>query len=289
MLTLLLPHALTDIPSERSREIAYVIRRYKPGKSPSRNQIEFCRLDGSRTRVLPTTDPPYELRWLDQSTVIWSGRRGIWRSKLSPWHPRLAIAARSKDEVWQTRFVHQADEICHGVREFKVGERAFSWSEGKLNPIPKLTKYDKGRTSEDEVVIRDRLGNPRTLFVPVGADTAVGQAMTGIDYFYGSRVLPKDQGIWILARGGMSTAEDMQGLVWEMPSGKQVVRVKDAYSLDADPRRETVVYASWIHISKLGRLNLFMNQLETCNWKTGVKKVLVAGDVVVTSVAVRPL
>lgn len=138
-------------------------------------------------------------------------------------------------------------------------------------------------------MIRDRLGNPRTLFVPVGADTAVGQAMTGIDYFYGSRVLPKDQGIWILARGGMSTAEDMQGLVWEMPSGKQVVRVKDAYSLDADPRRETVVYASWIHISKLGRLNLFMNQLETCNWKTGVKKVLVAGDVVVTSVAVRPL
>lgn len=275
--------------AELRREIAYVIRRYKPGKARSRFEIEISSLDGSRRRVLPTPDPPNEIRWLDHSTLIWSGERGLWKSKLSPWRPRLAIAVTPKARAWDVRFTPQADEICNRVREVEVEERPFSWAKGRITPIPKLTEYDRGRTPDYEFVIKDRRGKPRMLFIPEGADSAVAGAMNGMSSFCGSLALPRNQGIWILARGGMSTAEYMQGLVWEKPDGKQVARVEDAYSLDADPRRDAIVYASWMHIAPLGKLSLFMNQLEVCNWKTGAKKVLVAGHVSISAVTVRPL
>lgn len=288
MLAAIMLHPQLLPPEEANREIAYVIRRYKPGQAQSRFEIEVSRLDGSRRRVLPTPDPPNEIRWLDHSTLIWSGKRGLWKSKLSHWRPRLAIAANPKARAWDTRFTPQADEICNGVRELEVEERSFSWAKGKITPIPKLTDYEQGRTPDYPAVVRDRSGKPRLLFLPEGADAAVAAAMTGADTFYGSLVLPKNQGMWILARGNMTTAEYMQGLVWEKPNGKQVTRVEDAYSLDADPRRETIVYASWMHIAPLGTLSLFMNQLEVCNWKTGAKKVLVSGYVAIHSVATRP-
>ncbi len=276
-------------PAEERREVAYVIRRYKPGKAPSHYQIEASRADGSHRQVLRTATEPRNVFWLSKSELWWSDWKGTeWASSYPRWNPK-----KLKSPIF---VCDGPDPSLENLISIKFGRRLLSAyrSEGqdffeyKNRRLFKIARPVPEHYIEDAYNIEGLGGAKRVLFEPKGADAVVEQSMTGAPLYYTTRELPNREGLWILAEGAMSSRGYMMGLVYENPSGQQVLVCRDASAIEADPSRRTVIYVVSQEIKMLGSLSLWMNSIKVADWRTGQQRTILSGNIHVGDLALRP-
>lgn len=285
-----IPLQLTGVPpAELRREIAYVIRRYKPGKAPSHYQLEASRADGSHRQVLRTPTEPRNVFWLSKSELWWSDTRGTeWASSYPRWKPK-----KLKSPIFVSEGHYPAESSFLSLKFgrqlfYDYGSHDGSFFEYKKRKLVKVARPVPEQDIEDVYKIQGLGGSKRTLFEPKGADSAVEQSMTGMPEYYTTRELPNREGLWILAEGAMSSRHQMLGLVYENLSGKQVLVCQDASVIEADPSRRAVIYVVAQEIKMLGSLHLWMNSIRVADWRTGAQRTILSGSVHVGDLAVRP-
>lgn len=271
-------------------EIAYVIRRHKPGKERSFYQLEASRIDGTHRRVLRTSAEPLQVSWLSRNELWWSDKRGQeWISSYPRWNPR-----KLKSTIFAFNGNYPSFEP---VLSIKFGRRLFydygahdgSFFEFKNKKMVKVGRPVPEQDIEDVYKVHGLGGSQRTLFEPKGADEAVERSMTGMPTYYATRELPDRQGLWILAQGSMSSRHQMLGLVYENLAGKQILVAADASVMEANPSRRSVIYVVAQEIQTLGPLHLWMNSIKVADWRSGAQQTILCGNVHVADLALRPI
>ncbi len=272
---------LQGLPAnELKREIAYVIRRYKPGKARSRFQIEICQVNGERLRRLSVPSEPGRVMWRDRGHLVWDDGSTIFETTLRGGKTRRLATGILDSEVVRLAFGKPSFTNWNEdrARSYLVGDRVrqapFSWF------------YDFPEDGNLQFI--GSKGEPRELDGEAD-DSAVNKSIRGLLNFVSSKVLNGHKGAWIATDSSMVGGRTLLGLTYEEISGKQRLLLSEAGSFSGDPYGSVLTSTTRSNTRKLGSLRVFMNELVVMNWRTGKSRLLRSGDILVTSVSMRPL
>lgn len=280
MLAAIVLHPQHLPPNEASREIAYVIRRFKPGKARSRFQIEICQVNGERLRRFSVPSEPHSVMWRGRNHLLWGDGSNVYEMTLRAGKTRRLGTGILDSEVVRIAFGKPSFTNWNQehARSYLVGDRVTS------APLSWFFNFPE----DGNLKFLGSKGETREIFDEAD-DSAVNKSIRGLLNFVSSKVLNDQQGAWIATDSSMAGGRTLLGLTYEEISGKQRLLISEAGSFSGDPYGSVLTFTTRSNIRKLGSLRVFMNELVVMNWRTGKSWVLRSGDMLITSVSMRPL